>query len=185
MPTLPPPLKGAFLVPESVTLADIWSGLHADAISHNRIHQAPDAHRQRAAINDSSRALMRALEECPAPRWQALIECLGVTQYGAIALSWCKGARLEDVVTAFAASVSDPQDLDRRAVSFLAPAHGASERRLAKLIELANHDTGALALLCLGHPAPLIFDMDESWLSALPPPLRDVLNERAPSQAHT
>lgn len=172
------PLEGAFILPEDVTLADIWSGIHADATAHHQARFAPDVLQQQAAINDSSRSLMRALSECAAPRWHALIESLGVTQYGAIALSWCKGAKLSDVAETYAKIAARPGDMDRRTLSFLAPGHGASERRLSALVDLAQQDVGILVMLCLGHPSPLVFDMDKAWLDRLPTAIGKILLER-------
>lgn len=166
-------------MPEDLTLADIWTGLHADARSYDSVPEGLNAAQSRAAIDENSVSVLGALAECPAPRWRALIDCLGETQYGAIALSWCKGVAFEDVVGVFEALKLDPGQLDRRALSLLAPQHGASERRLSKLVELADQDMGALTLLCLGDPAPLVMDVSDDWLASLPDWLRDLLGERA------
>lgn len=173
------PLAGAFLVSEDVTLAEVWLGIHASAKSYEAVADGPDAQKSRDAIDESDLAVLRALTDCPVARWHSLIENLGMTQYGAVALSWCKGATLSDVASAFQHLDLDVPDLDRRAMLLLAPQHGASERRLSRLVKLADQDMGVLTLLCLGSSEPPIVDMSEDWLSSLPQSLRTVIVDGA------
>lgn len=173
------PLSGAFLVSEKLTLAEVWTGIHASAASYEAVSEGPDAQKSRDAIKENDLAVLGSLNDCPATRWQALIESLGITQYGAIGLSWCRGATLLDVARAFQTLNLDVAELDRRALLLLAPHHGASERRLSQLVKLADQDMGVLTLLCLGSSVPLSLDISGDWLSSLPQSLQMVVAECA------
>ncbi len=172
-------MTGALLVPENLTLADVWMGLHADAVSYESIPEGLRAQQRRNAIDENTQAVLRSLETCPVTRWHALIDALGVTQYGAIALSWCKGAALRDVVAAYETLSPDPAQLDRRALSLLAPQLQSRERRLSQLIAAADDDVGTLTLLALGGAQALIVDVPEEWLAQLPKALNALIVERA------
>lgn len=166
--------EGAFFLPEDVTLAEVWIGLHADA---SRFHKVDDPKVQ-ASIDENSLSLLRVLADCTAERWATVMQALGITQTGAVALSWCSDAGLSDVAAHFSDVLQKGGVLDVRAARLLAPKYGAEERRLSALIALAENDVTTLVLLCLGDPAPLVFDVDTEWLGALPEEVKAVLRSR-------
>ncbi len=178
MPKPHDPMKGVFHLGQDLSLADIWTGLHSDAHLWQRAALAPDTARQRAGIADNTRALLVPLTDCPAPRWQAFIEAQGVTQLGAIALSWCDGADLQTVADAFLRDVEDPAAIDERAVRLLNPAILPDNRSLMALAEAVKYDIKSLVIATLGDPAPIVMDASPVWLSDLPSMLGAVLLKR-------
>ncbi len=178
MPTHHAPDHGVFRVGQNLTLVDIWIGVHSDAQQWQRASLSPDVLSQRAAINDNTARLMATLAECPASRWKALIGAQGITQYGAIALSWCEGADLLTVSDLFFAEITRHDQIDQRAAGRINPAMIPQSRSLKHMAEVANNDTQPLVLMCLGRPDPIIFDMANDWLDALHPSLGAILLQR-------
>jgi hypothetical protein len=178
-------MQGAYFLGDEVTLADIWIGLHSDAVNWRRAAFASDAARQRAAINENTVSLLRALEPCTAKRWKGFIEAQGITQYGAIALSWCQDATLEDVTTLFFNDIDDVAVIDRRAAMMLAPEMSLKTRSLSSLIAHADNQIEPLVLLCLGDPQPLQFDVGIPSLAEFPDSLGALLLERYDSETDT
>ena len=172
------PMTGVHRLENDLTLVEVWQGLHADAEMWQRAERAPDVLSQRAAIGDNTRALLKALEGCDAARWQSFIIAQGVTQYGAIALSWCKDTTIAEVADLFFTDIETPDALDPRAAGFLGPAHRSESRSLSDLAEQAEGKTTVLMLLCLSDPKPLSFDVGDPWLAELPGPVGKLLLER-------
>ena len=161
-----------------MTLIDIWSGLHGDALQWNRAAFAADTLSQRAAIDDNSRALLETLSSCPSDRWLAFIQAQGITQTGAIALSWCDTALLPDVAGFFLAHIKTSTQIDRRAARLLNPAMVPTDRSLQAMVQSVESDVKSLVLTCLGDLRPVVFDISQDWLRSLPPILGAVLLER-------
>lgn len=172
------PYIGTLTFGDKVTLPDIWQGLHSDADSWQRAALAPDAVRQRVGIDDSSRALLRCLADCSMMRWLSLVESVGITQLGAIALSWCEGAQLEEVSATLRKIVKKPQGFDERTVRLLNPALQSPMRRVSHMIELSNRDAGQLALLILADPRPIDLDIAPTWMNEIPPGLVWAIEQR-------
>ncbi|MEO9862794.1 hypothetical protein [Yoonia sp.] len=172
------PLTGAFRLGTDMTLADIWTGLHSDAQMWQRSAFAADTLQQRASINDNTKSLLTALAPCPATRWQAFIEAQGVTQIGAIALSWCADVELSTVADLFLREISCPADIDKRAAQRLNPALLPSTRSLSELAASAQSDIKTLVLMCLGQATPITFDVSAAWLQDLPAIVGAILLER-------
>lgn len=178
MPQPNDPMAGVFRLGQNLTLADIWTGLHGDAQLWQRAAFAPDTTRQRAGIADNTRALLVTLRDCPAARWQALIEAQGVTQVGGIALSWCQGADLKMVAAAVLKDVKDPDQIDARAMGLLCPDLRPDTRSLMAIAEAVQYDIKSLVVVTLSDPAPIIMDASPVWLSDLPAILGTVLLKR-------
>ena len=178
MPKQLDPFKGVVTYGEGLTLVDIWTGLHSDAQMWQRSAFAADTLRQRAAVNENTTALLTSLNACEAVRWRALLDAQGVTQLGAIALSWCDGAALPDVATLVLQDITSPSDIDRRAASYLNPALVPETRSLSAMADAANNDAGVLVLMCLARDTPIDFDVSYQWLDGMPPAVGAVFLER-------
>ncbi|MEY1554070.1 hypothetical protein AB3Y40_00410 [Yoonia sp. R2331] len=172
------PEKGVFRLGQDLSLADIWIGLHSDAKQWQRAAFAPDTLRQRAAVADNTNALLAVLDTCEAARWQAFIEAQGITQIGAIALSWCKGADLQAVADGVLLDIEEPAQIDERAIRLFNPAMRPQSRSLMQLAEAVSYDIKALVLVALCDPAPIVMDVSTAWLVDLPPMLGAVLLKR-------
>jgi len=168
MPKPLDPYAGVFRLGTDLTLSDIWTGLHSDAQMWRRAAFAADTLRQRAAINDNTSALLSVLATCPALRWQAFVDAQGVTQIGAMALSWCEGADIRVVANLFLGNVKRASDVDQQAANHQNPALLPATRSVSELASVAKNDVKSLVLMSLAQPSPLIFDVPDTWLKGLP-----------------
>ncbi len=172
------PSDGVFRLGDGLTLAEIWTGLHSDAVQWQRAGFAPDTTRQRAAITDNTRALLLALTDCPVTRWKTFLDAQGVTQIGAIALSWCDKADLKLVAAVFLNGIETPAQIDERAAGLLNPTLLPRSRSLLEMADTVGFDVSSLVLATLGSPDPLIMDASPVWLSDLPAMVGSVLLRR-------
>lgn len=178
MPKPIDPFAGVFRLSTDLSLTEVWTGLHSDAQMWQRAAFAADTLRQRAAIEDNTTALLTALTACPAVRWQAFLEAQGVTQLGAVALSWCSDANISQVADLFLRDVKGLSDINTRAARRVNPALIPVTRSLREMTEIAKSDVKALVLMCLSHPSPIIFDVSNVWLNELPTVVGTIFLER-------
>ena len=172
------PYNGMLKFGDGLGLADIWTGLHADAKSWHRAGFAADTLRQRAGIADSSMALMLSLQDCESNRWRPLIETIGITQIGAVAMSWCKNGTLEDVPDTLQQVSKTVADLHERTLTLLNPRIHPPTRSISTLVEFADQDAGKLAILVLSDLRALENDVSDAWLEGLPKNLAGILRRR-------
>ena len=118
---------------------------------------------------------------------------LGWTSYGAVALSWCEGARLEDVWSGWLTSGFPLKPLPEyeRPARFLNPALVPQMVRLCEIVTWVNaqrypdaptYDL-AIAAMIAGLKAPLVFDMAPEMMGAARPQVAAFLKSRMLQQA--
>ena len=167
--TVPEPALDA-----SLTLADIWSGLHADHAAW--ISAEPNL---QASLDESDLSLLRELATVEASRWQQLCDALGWTPLGAVALSWCAGASLRNTREAWAASGADltPAPASRRPARLLNPALRPERSRLSDLALACEDDDLQLCILIVAAPEPLDIDLPPESLKTASPRVASLLHD--------
>ena len=93
------PKQGAFLLLDDWSPIDIWYLLHRHA---DIWITSSNANCEK--IDGTDAGVIRSASSIQATRWSALCAAAGWTVYGAVALSWCEGAKLEDVWAGWLAS---------------------------------------------------------------------------------
>ncbi len=98
------PFAGALFI-KSMSLTELWHIVHHHAADWPSLPTGGSKivyHRDRVDQEDLD--TLTALQGVEAQRWSALCSAAGWTVYGAVALSWCEGAKLEDVWKGWLAS---------------------------------------------------------------------------------
>lgn len=160
---------GAVDLGDGLTPIDIWQGLHAGARSWGRTSYGVAGDQDRVLIDASDLSVLRVLQNFPATNWTALCEAVGWTVYGAVALSWCKGADLRNVWSAWLASgfLLKPLAENERPARLLNPQPLPQTASLSEIVLWANAqgypdaETYSLAFSAMiaRLTEPLVFDM--------------------------
>lgn len=98
------PYFGALHVGNGLYPAHLWYEIHNNATSWFLSFQQNENINVLNDVTEFDVKLTKNLSDLPAERWSALCSAAGWTVYGAVALSWCEGAKLEDVWSGWLAS---------------------------------------------------------------------------------
>ncbi len=125
-----------------------WMALHANADHWLEHLDNPNLSEEYDHSLASDRELLQSLESFPAERWQQLCYGTGWTTLGASALSWCEGASLEQVLTAwnYSPEVASPSKTEERAAVLLNP-NLLPPAKLSSVIEAAKTGPNVWLLL--------------------------------------
>lgn len=169
-----PAAQGPVTVGDGLTLADVWTSLHASAEAWQRA--AEDADLQ-ARIDESDLSIMQTLCEVPAVRWHGLCDALGWTPYGSAALSWCAGADIDAVRDTWEATgtVLTPDPVVRRPARFLNPALIPASRKLSDLVRAGAGSNLQICLFIAARAEPVEIDLPRETLHGAAPQLTDFL----------
>ncbi len=163
---MPEIYKNATEIADEIYAPTIWVALHDNAALWERVGMAGDTLSQRANIDENDRALLKLLQNFPAESWQSLCAACGMTVYGAVALSWCQGAELDQVFAAWEASGAEMEAVPEweRPARLLNPALLPETESLRELALRADNDATRLAILLAARREPLVFDLSERQL---------------------
>lgn len=173
--------------------ASDWFILHINAQSWSKIFHESKSIKSGAFIDKEDAAIFAKLSTQKCARWIKLCEALSWTSYGAVALSWCEGARLADVWSGWLASGFPLKPLPEyeRPARFLNPALVPQTASLREVVtwangqgypEVAMYDL-AISAMIAGLKAPLIFDMAPEMMGAARPQVAAFLKSRMLQQA--
>ncbi|TQM90403.1 hypothetical protein BD293_0039 [Roseinatronobacter monicus] len=167
------PMAGVTDLGDGLTVVDIWQGLHANAKAWPvNPYGLASAAQNRTLIDGTDLSVLRALAAYPGAGWSALCTAAGWTSYGAVALSWCQGATLPQVLDAWLASGFSLKPLPEyeRPARLLNPTLLPQTRSLSALVEAAQPNAFALCVMIAHSPEPLDFDMSLETLQSVPQP---------------
>lgn len=91
------PMQGVVYLGDGITPVDIWQGLHANARAWEDVPYGASQDQDRLLIDGTDLGVLRALSDYPAEQWSAFCAAVGWTVYGVVGLSWCSGAKFEDI----------------------------------------------------------------------------------------
>lgn len=95
---------GAEKTPSDQLLISIWRKIHDEANIWGQFNRLPSRYNSRGDIDVKTLKSLTELNGLSREKWMNLSSGIGMTVYGAIALSWCKGAELSQVWEGWEAS---------------------------------------------------------------------------------
>lgn len=194
------------ILSEELTPVDLWQGLNGNAKAWQELIFNPENTEVCARIDGSDRQFISYLQNFPASRWLMMCHGTGWTVYGAVALSWCAGAKLEDVWSGWEASDFPlrPEPASERPARFLNPAllpavvtgsnpeqntavtaGATTPRSLRALTEAAENRPLPLCAMIAANDLPIIFDLPADMLSKASPQIASFLKSRMERQGVT
>ncbi|MGL4321391.1 MAG: hypothetical protein ACRCS3_11065 [Paracoccaceae bacterium] len=169
---------GANRPKEDLTLPYIWVSLHMAAEVHAKHCTNERFAGEIANLARSDLFLLDALSGVDADRWSGLCSSAGWTSYGAIALSWCRGATLKDVgrglASAQALIEASPQFT--RLADMLCPATIPQPLTLSTLTEACSNEYQAFCLVLARSQVQIVDDLPHEVLLNAPLAVQPFLN---------
>ena len=174
------------LLKPGISLAAVYFSIEniSKKLEAVRNAEAPQAQSEIKAF----RKACRALEEVNSQTWTQLLALLGTTAYGAVALSWCEGADIDDVWKGWLASGFPLKPLPEfeRPAQFLNPALVPQVDNLSAVVDAFagkyadNRDLYSLAISAsiAAQKQPLEFDMTPEHLAKAPSQVAAILKSR-------
>ncbi|SOC20540.1 hypothetical protein SAMN05877809_11259 [Rhodobacter sp. JA431] len=181
---------GCYTLPEGNNLPYIWVSLHANAemalLSETDRWASNDVRR----FDDQISFLCRSLKTVSAARWIALCDAAGWTVFGAVALSWCKDGRLDQVWSGWLACgfPLDPNPACERPLTYLNPALIPQADSLSEIVAWVQKqeyrrqevfDLACKALISCRQQG-LVHDLDATVMAHAPPAVATFLNAKRP-----
>lgn len=172
---------------EGKPLFERWYDIHKNAISFEQLMRERDA-ATASLIDQGSQGQFEKLAEVDAGIWNSLCLGLGMTVYGAIALSWCKDAELQQVWEGWLTSGFPLKPLPEyeRPARFINPALMPQTNKLTGMLEAFNdkypdsQTTYSLAICAAiaSLKEPLDFDLSTDSLTKATPQIASFLKSR-------
>lgn len=165
----------AYCAPNGIPYVDLWREINriADNLERKPMGQM--------AVSDAlTLELMGDLGKCDAGIWRGLCRGVGYTVYGAVALSWCRGAKLEHVWQDWEASeyIIAPGALSERPAKFVNRDLMPREFSLSRIAHAAGNSVTAFCVLIAAAERPLEFDLPMELLCTAHPAIRSFLMDR-------
>lgn len=169
--------RGARMVGEKASLPKLWTRLHDNAVQWTIMCKQRAKKRNLDALNNIDLELMQMLSNCTDGRWIQLCKGAGETVPGAIGLSWCDDARIEDVWSMwFESGVplgTDP--VSRRFARLLNPALIEDVSNVSGLLRIAEKDVFLACVCLLRAEQPLIWDVSGESMQKAPDALAEFM----------
>ena len=120
---------------------------------------------------------MEALKNADADRWSGLCSSAGWTSYGAIALSWCRGATLKDVGRGLASALTviEASPHFTRLADMLCPEVVPQPLTLVSLTDACANEYPAFCLVLARSQVQVIHDLPPDLLADAPLAVRPFL----------
>lgn len=179
-------MQGAVDLGDGLTPIDIWQGLHANARSWADVPYGASQQQDRMLIDGTDLGVLKALASYPAEKWSALCEAVGWTVYGAVGISWCKGANLSQVWAGWEASgvKLKPMPDQERPARFINSALLPQSRKVSDLIEASSPSELAFCAMVASSSEPLDFGKSAGGYQAAPAQIAAFLKSRMLQKAN-
>ena len=181
------PKRGAYQVNEFI-LVDLWREIHTLSYVWSEANSEFNLFKRPTRTELRVENYLLGLSVCPHTAWSSLCSAAGWTVYGAVALSWCKDARLEDVWAGWLASGFPLKPLPEfeRPARFLNPDLVPQVKCLTEIATLYNGKYPgnpemyhlAVSATIAAQKAPLEFDFQPEQLKGIPPQIAAFLKSR-------
>ena len=180
MSNQPDVLLGSYRDQSCQLLADTWLTLHKNAKAWIKAPLGNIQNEDRALFDAATMNSLSALQNIDASVWEALCIGTGVTVYGAVALSWCEGADIQDVWNGWETSGFPLKPLPEyeRPARFLNPALMPKTRSLKGIVDAVGNSSLAICAAIASSPEPLEFDLDPKVMQSAKPQLAAFLKSR-------
>lgn len=176
--------KGSLTPKDDLTLPYIWVSLHLNARMEQDTLSNPRLARETTRMADEIRYLLKALDTVPVQNWWDLCEASGWTVYGAVGLSWCKGATAAQFWRAWdlVKYPLEPGDAAERPCTFINPAFLPDTPVLTGIVEACGNACTPICVSIAALREPLLIDVSVVQIDQAEPPLRVFLRSRLQSQ---
>jgi len=171
---------GAVYLKDGITLPEIWVIIHNNAAILEGKSNSSHASKDRLSVDKNDLGILKKLGECSFSFWHSLCIASGWTVYGAVALSWCKDARIEQVWDAWEASGFPLKPLPEyeRPATFINPALLPNTNSLSQIIAFCPDKTLPICAMIAALKEPLDFDLPVGQLEMANPQLASFLKSR-------
>ncbi|NKX74565.1 hypothetical protein [Tritonibacter mobilis] len=158
----------------------IWSTIHNSANTQFNPQGSEPRITNGDALDAFDMKAMKKLVNFDAQKWQVFCENVGMTVYGAVALSWCKGAQIENVWSSWRASAFPlkPTPEFERPARFINPSLLPNTNSLAEIAEAGNNKSLPICAMIAALKGPLNFDLPYELLRTSPPQIASFLRSR-------
>ncbi|CUH78198.1 hypothetical protein TRM7557_01765 [Tritonibacter multivorans] len=171
--TLLSPFTGAQLIGHETSLPKVWQRLHDNAFQWSHMLQTQAKQKNLDALDAIDLGLLSLLSDCPAKAWLTLCQGAGGTVMGAVALSWCQGAKLSEVRALWATSGVNitPVESFLRPARLLNPDMVQDQTSLKAILAETCDDIFLTAVKVVRAGRRLQLDLTEPEMQNLPFPL--------------
>lgn len=172
--------KGSLVPKDDLTLPYIWVALHLNAQMEQETRNNPRLSRETVRMADEILYLLDALKGISVQKWWNLCKASGWTVYGAVALSWCKGAQISQVWEGWMASnfLLLPLPKSERPAHFINPALLPATNSLAEIIAFCPNESLPICVMISALKEPLDFDLPAEQLKNTNPQIASFLKSR-------
>ena len=173
-------LQGSLIPKDDLTLPFVWVSLHLNAKMEQETLNNPRLSRETARMANEITYLLESLKEVPVQKWWDLCNASGWTVYGAVALSWCKDAQIEQVWDGWKASgfLLKPLPEFERPAQFLNPAQLPETNSLSEIINACPNKSLPICAMIAALKTPLEFDLPPDQLKSANPQIASFLKSR-------
>ena len=168
---------GAHMVAPKASLPKIWIRLHDNAVQWTIMRNNRALRKNLDAVDGIDLDLMSMLSNASAAQWIDLCKGAGATVPGAIGLSWCADAKVEDVWAMwFESGVSlRPDPVARRFARMLNPALVQDTVSVSEIAAQAQRDVFPACIAVLRMNGTLNWDLPADRIASIPPVLAEFL----------
>jgi hypothetical protein len=172
--------KGSLKPKDDLTLPYIWVSLHLNAQMEQETLANPRLSRETARMSGEIEYLLDALREVEFQKWWDVCEASGWTVYGAVGLSWCKGASAHDFWRAWTAAEYPlvPGASTERPCHFINPEILPQTTKLTQLIADCGNVCEPICVCIAAMKDTLVIDVNDAQVAQAEPTLRAFLNSR-------
>ncbi|WP_213549456.1 hypothetical protein [Vannielia litorea] len=176
---------GSLRVGRDLTLPYIWTSLHINAEMEQETRSDPRYQRETARFEREIQGLLSALAEVDTRRWYTLCEAAGWTVYGAVGLSWCKGADARAFWHAWELSgyQPEPEEASARPCTFINSDFLSNATRLSQLLEEQDGFDLAICVNLASRNSPIVNDLSPDEVDRLGLPVKKLV-QRAEALAY-
>lgn len=177
--------EGALLVGDGITLPYLWTSLHLNSRMEQKLIERPRFEREAERFSGELSFLLEMLSDVEAERWLALCEAAGMTIFGVVGLSWCRGTSRALLWSAWDECEYD-LTADRsaeRPIQFLNSAIMPKAITLSEIAELCGGDGHRICLVIAAQTeTAVVVDADVGQIATTNVvELRDYLDKRSVS----
>ena len=174
------PLLGIVKYGDDQSFIDIWQLIHSNANAWNNISDSKTLISDRSTIDENISSFYPVVEQIPSIKWLSFCTAAGMTVYGAVALSWCKDAKIEQVWDGWEASGFPLKPLPEfeRPARFINPDLLPKTSSLAQIIAFSPDKTLPICAMIAALKEPLVFDLPADHLKNANPQIASFLKSR-------
>lgn len=175
--TTPDIFQGAQRTDGNALLINDWLSINKNGATWLSLPIGTSLQSDRGMVDKAMSRLLAACASTPAAAWKALCDGIGMTVYGAVALSWCKGADLSQVWEGWEASGFPIKPLPEyeRPARFINPALIPATNSLMELARIVENKTLPICAMIVAKGDALDVDLTPGQAAKASPQIASFL----------